>query len=56
MYFLPDIILKFSRRMRWLGHVARMGDLRKGDHLEDGSVEWRVILKWIFSKMGRRLD
>jgi len=25
-------------------------DLRKGDHFEDGSLDWSIILKWIFKK------
>jgi len=28
MYFSSDILLIFSRRMRWAGHVVRMGDRR----------------------------
>jgi len=28
MYFSPDIMSIFSRRMRWAGYVARMGDRR----------------------------
>jgi len=44
-----------SRRMGWVGHVARMGErrsvyrvwwenLRERDHLEDPGVDGRVIL------------
>ena len=50
-----------SRRMRWAGHVARMGDrrgvyrvlvgnLRERNHLEDPGVDGRMILRWIFRK------
>jgi hypothetical protein len=50
-----------SRRLRWAGHVARIGDKRdayrvfmgkpegKG-HLEISGVYQRIILKWIFEK------
>jgi hypothetical protein len=50
-----------SRRMRWMGHVARMGrgeaytgfwwrNLRERDHLEDPGVDGRTVLRWIFKK------
>jgi hypothetical protein len=58
----PNVIRVIkSRRMRWAGHVARMGD-RRGAYrvlfrrLEDTSPlaiprrRWRIILKWIFKK------
>ena len=61
LYSSPNFIrmVKF-RRMRWVGHVASMGhekyiqgfggELRERDHLEDVSVDGRIILKWIFKK------
>jgi len=50
-----------SRRMRWVGRVARMGrgeaytgfwwgNLRERDHLGDPGVNRRIILRWIFRK------
>ena len=50
-----------SRRMKWAGHVARMGRgeaytgfwwgyLGDRDHLEDPDVDGRIILRWIFRK------
>jgi hypothetical protein len=57
LYSSPNIIRVIkSRRMRWAGHVGRMGkrevhtgfwwgELREDDHLRDPGVEWRIILK-----------
>ena len=50
-----------SRRMRWEGHIACMGEsrvvysilvgnLREREHLEDRGVYGRVILRGIFRK------
>jgi len=48
-----------SRRMRWVGHVARMGEVRgcigswwgnrrEGDHWGDLGVDGWIILGWIY--------
>jgi hypothetical protein len=52
-----------SRRMRWAGHVARMGEKRNAyrllvgkqkerDHWEDQDVDGWAVLKWILDKLG----
>ena len=62
LYSLPNIVLKVkSRRMRWAGHVARMGrgegctglrwgNLRERDHWGDPDADGRIILRWILRK------
>jgi hypothetical protein len=62
LYFSPIIVRVIkSRRMRWTGHVARMGEsraytgfwwgnLRERDQLGDPCVDGRIILRWIFRK------
>jgi hypothetical protein len=60
LYSPPHIILAMkSRKMRWVGHVARMGrgevytgfwwgKQRKRDHLKDLDIDSSIILKRIF--------
>jgi hypothetical protein len=62
LYSSPTIVQVIkSIRMRWAGHVARMGkgeaytgfwweNMRKGDHWGDPGVDVRIILRWIFKK------
>ena len=58
-YSSPNIVREIkSRRMRWAGHVARMGEergcigswwgnRREGDHWRDLGVDGWIILGWI---------
>jgi hypothetical protein len=59
LYSSPNIIRVIkSRRLIWVGHVARIGENRGAyrvlvgkpegwNHLEDPGVDGRIILKWI---------
>jgi hypothetical protein len=67
LYSSPNIIrVNKSRRMRWAGHVPRMGDRRgafwvwwgdlmERDHLEDLGIDGRIILKFMFKKWDREV-
>ena len=63
LYSLPNIVrVVKSRRMRWAGNVARMGEDRGVHRVLVGKPErkrplgrprrrWRIILRWIFRKL-----
>jgi hypothetical protein len=63
LYSSPDIIRQNkSRRMRWVGHAACMGEGRNvyrvlvgkpegKDHLEDQGVDGRMGSKWILRRL-----
>ena len=62
LYGSPNIVRVIkSRRMRWAGHVERVGEgrgvyrvwwenLRESDHWGDPGADGKIILRWIFRK------
>ena len=61
MYVFVIVRVIKSRRMRWAGHVERMGEKRGvfrvlvgkpggRDHLGETGIDGRIILRWIFRK------
>jgi hypothetical protein len=60
LYSSPNIVRVIkSRRMRWVGHVACMGEVFTGfwlgdpkgrDHCEDLGVGWRITLSWTLGR------
>jgi hypothetical protein len=58
----PNIVRVIkSRRMKWAGHVARMGmgeactgfwwgNLRENDHWGESGVNGKLIFRWVFRK------
>jgi hypothetical protein len=59
LYSLPNIVRVVKSRMRWAGHVARMGEekgcwlgsQRGRGHWGDPDVDGSIILRWIFRKL-----
>jgi hypothetical protein len=50
-----------SRKMRWVGHLAHIGErtgyagfqwgnLKERDHFEDRGIDGRILLRWILRK------
>jgi hypothetical protein len=62
LYASPTVIRVIrSRRMRWMGHVARMGEIRtkfwsenlKGrDHTEDLGIDEKIIFRMVLTEIG----
>jgi hypothetical protein len=61
LYCTPNIVRVIKLRIRWAGHVARMGErrdykgfwwgnLRERGHLGDWGVDGRIMLRWIFRR------
>jgi len=62
LYCSPNIVRAIkSKRIRWAGLIARVGErrgvhrvlvgnLRGRDHLGDTAIDGRIILSWIFMK------
>lgn len=58
-----QIILVIKLRMRWVVHVAGMGEkgniqilegkMKERDHLEDLGTDRRIILQWILKKKNK---
>jgi hypothetical protein len=63
LYSLPNIVQVVKlRRLRWAGHVARMGEVRGVHRVLVGKPKgkrllgrprrrWEIILRWIFRKL-----
>jgi hypothetical protein len=60
LYSSPDIRQIKSRRKRWAGHVARMGETCTGfwwespkekDHLNDQGMDGRMGSKWTLGRL-----
>jgi hypothetical protein len=68
LYSFPNIIRHIkSRRMRWAGHVVRMGEERKvykvwwenlkeGDHSEHQGIDGRMGSEWILGRLAGIVD
>jgi hypothetical protein len=62
LYSSPSIIRVIkTRKMRWEGHVAHIGEVRGayniligkgGDHWEDLGIDGMITIRWILRKSG----
>jgi hypothetical protein len=67
LYTSPNTIRVMKSRMRWVGHVARMEEMRNSyniligkserkNHLEDLGIDGGIILEWILEKQSEKVS
>jgi hypothetical protein len=66
LFAAKNIIQVIKLRMRWMGHVACLGDMRNAykifvgkpegmNHLEDVNIDGKIMFEWYLGKEGGRM-